>query len=174
MKFKLFNLTLVCLASLGGLALSQVAFAQSVERQINPEQAQHLICVKEGQHLLCDIKKSGERDSLRDSDSTLREPQGGTSSPLKYASRELPHQGTVKDAKAAVNLKSSTVNAVPPLLSPAQQTSIANILLWFGYLLPCGVCLGIFLYDKYCAYRSALLKQQIEILERMWQQSTQP
>jgi hypothetical protein len=149
MKFKLFNLTLVCLATLGGLAPDQAAFAQGVEQQINPEQAQHLICVKEGQHLLCDIKKSGERQ------------------------QQSAHQGVVKEAKAPVSLKSSTVNGVPQLLSPAQQTLIANILLGIGYLLPCGVCLGIFLYDKYYAYRSAVLKEQIEFLERLWQQSTQ-
>ncbi len=149
MKFKLCNLTLVCLATLGGLASSQAAFAQAVEQQINPEQTEHLICVKEGQHLLCDIQKNEERE------------------------QQSAHRGAVKEAKAAVPLKTSTDNVVPQLLSPAQQRLMANILLGIGYLLPCGVCLGIFLYDKYRTYRCALLKQQIEILERMWQQSTQ-
>ena len=149
MKFKLFNLTLVCLATLGGLAPTQAVFAQGVEQQINPEQAQHLICVKAGQHLLCDIKNSEERE------------------------QQSAHPGAVKEAKAAVNLKSSTVSGVSQLLSPAQQTLMANIFLGIGYLLPCGVCLGIFLYDKYRAYRCALLQEQIEFLERLWQQSTQ-
>ncbi len=149
MKFKLFNLTLVCLATLGGLASSQAAFAQGVEQQINPEQAEHLICVKAGQHLLCDIKNSEERE------------------------QQLAHRGAVKQAKAAVPLKTSTDNVVPQLLSPAQQRLMANILLGIGYLLPCGVCLGIFLYDKYRTYRCALLQEQIEFLERLWQQSTQ-
>jgi hypothetical protein len=72
-----------------------------------------------------------------------------------------------------VDPKPSSANVVPQVLSPAQQKSIANIALWIGYLLPCGACLGIFLYDKYSAYRSAILKEQIEMLERLWKQTHQ-
>jgi len=146
MKFKLFNL-LVYLATLGGLAASQPAFGHSVERQINGEQGP-LICVKERQHLLCDIDKNGASDS------------------------HSADQRAVKEVKAAVDIKSSTVNFAPQLLSPAQQKSIADILLGFGYLLPFSTCLGILLYDKYCAYRSAMLNQQIEMLESLWKQTS--
>jgi hypothetical protein len=149
MKFKLFNLLALYLATLGGLAASQPAFGHSVERQLNGEQRQPLICVKDGQHLLCDIDKSGASDS------------------------HSAHQRAVKEVKAAVDIKSSTVNFAPQILSPAQQKSIADILLWFGYLLPFGTCLGILLYDKYCAYRSARLNQQIEMLESLWKQTSQ-
>ncbi|GAC1492885.1 MAG: hypothetical protein NVS2B14_05780 [Chamaesiphon sp.] len=130
-KAKFFNLITVCLATSGLLAPAQVAFGYSTERQINLEQAQHLACVKEGQHLLCNV-----------------EPQGAVVSP-------------------------SSIDIVLPLPNPAQQKSIANILLWFSYILPCGICLGIFLYDRYCATRTAALQQQIEVLEKLWQQSTQ-
>ena len=149
MKFKLFNLLAVCLATSGGLALSQAAFGHSVERHLNVEQVQHLVCVKEGQHLLCDIEKSGKHDT------------------------ESAYQGPVKEVKAPLDLKSSTVNVVSQGLSPAQQKSIANILLGIGYVIPCSTCLGMFLYDKYCAYRSAVLKEQLEILERVWKQTAQ-
>jgi hypothetical protein len=146
MKFKLFNLLTVCLATSGLLAPAQAALADSVERQMNVEEAQHLVCVKEAQHWLCEVEKSGERDS-----------------------ESAPNQGAVKEAKATESLKSSALTVVPPLLTPAQQGTIANILLWFSYLLPCGLGLGIFLYDKYCVYRAAVLSEQIETLERLWQ-----
>lgn len=55
---------------------------------------------------------------------------------------------------------------VPQLLSPQQQKLIENILLWLSYLLPGGLILGIFLSDNYHAYRSTVLKRQIELLER--------
>ena len=149
MKFKLFNVLAVCLATLGGLAASQAAYGYSVKGQINLEQLQHLVCVKEGQHLLCDMDKSGERDS------------------------ESAHQGAVKEVKAAQSLKSSTVNIVPQLLSPVQQKSMANIVLWISYLVPCSTCLGIFLYDKHSAYRSTLINEQIKMLESIWEQNSQ-
>ncbi len=62
---------------------------------------------------------------------------------------------------------------ITQLLSSEQQRVIVNILLGFGFLVPCGGLLGIFLYDKYCTYRSAVLKEQIELLERLWQQMSQ-
>lgn len=146
MKFKLFNLLTVCLATSGLLAPAQAAFGQSVERQMNLEEAQHLVCVKQAQHLVCDVETSKEPNS-----------------------ESAPNQGAVKSAKVTESLKSSTVTVVPQLLTPAQQGSISNILIWFSYVLPCGLVLGILLSDKYCAHRSAVLNEQIEFLERLWQ-----
>jgi hypothetical protein len=146
MKFKLFNLLAVGVATLGGLAASQSAFGHSVEQQKNLEQVQYLVCVKERGHSLCDIDKSGERNS------------------------ESARAVAVKQGKAALDLNSSNVNVVPQLLNPEQQKSIANIVLWFGYLVPFSACLGIFLYDKYGDYRSTILNKQIEMLETLWKQ----
>ncbi len=145
MKFKIFNLLTVFLATSGLLAPAKAAVVgSSVEQQMNVEKT-HLVCVKQGQHLLCDVEGSGERDR-----------------------QESPNQEVVKSAKATQSLKSSTVNVVP--LSPAAQGTISNILLGFIYLfLPVGLGLGIFLYDKYCVYRDAVLHEQIEILEKLWQ-----
>ena len=165
-KFRLFNLLTVCLATSGLLAPGQAAFGHSVKRQINLEEAQHLVCVKEGEHLLCDIDTSSQRNSLGESHAANAPSYANTSQEW------TPSQEVVGGAKATESLKSSTVAVVPQLLTPAQQGSIANILLGFGYLLPCGTCLGIFLYDKYCGYRVAVLNKQIESLERLWKQST--
>jgi hypothetical protein len=148
-KSKLFNLLAVCLATSGLLAPAKGAFAHSGEQQINPEQAQHLVCVKQGQHLLCEEQESSKQE-------------------LGW------NQATLNESQSTDSLKSSTVTVVPQMLSPAEQGSIANILIAVGYLVPCGLILGIFLHDKYYAYRAAVLNEQIERLERLWKQSTQP
>ena len=58
---------------------------------------------------------------------------------------------------------------MPQLLSPTEQDSIANTFIWLSYLVPFSLGLGLFLSDRYCAYRAAVLHEQIERLERMWQ-----
>ena len=128
---------------------SKAALSHSVEQQGNLEQAQHLVCRKEGEHFLCNVEKRGELD------------------------RELANQEAVKRIQSSDKLKSATANVVPQLLSSDQQRVIVNILLGIGFFIPCGTLLGIFLYDKYCAYRSAVLKEQIELLERLWKQTSQ-
>ncbi|HEY9674838.1 MAG TPA: hypothetical protein V6D11_25585 [Waterburya sp.] len=150
MKCQPFYLLTVCIAISGGLLIpSKAALSHSVERQGNREQAQHLVCTKEGEHFLCNVEKRGERD------------------------RESANQNAVKKIQSSDKLKSSTVNVAPQLLSSEQQRVIVNILLGIGFLIPCGALLGICLYDKYCAYRSAVLKEQIELLERLWKQTSQ-
>lgn len=68
---------------------------------------------------------------------------------------------------------SATANVTPPLLSPSQQGLICDILLAIAYSLPIGVGLGIFLHHRYVNYRSAILQEQIQTLERIWQKSPQ-
>jgi hypothetical protein len=48
---------------------------------------------------------------------------------------------------------------------------IATILQWLVLGTPVGIGLGILVYDRYLVYRTAVLKAQIEMLERLWQQS---
>jgi hypothetical protein len=171
-KSKLFNLLTVCLATSGLLAPAQAAVGNCVKEQISLEQAQHLVCVKEGEHFLCDVENSSDRDSLRDSGTSSRWATHRFEA-ANASQESAPNQEAVKEAEATKSLKSSTVPVVGQLLTPAQQGSIANILIGFAYFVPCGLGLGIFLYDKYCAYRAAVIKEQIEILERLWKQSTQ-
>lgn len=170
-KFTLFNLLTVCLATSGWLVSGSAAWGHSVERQINVEEAKHLICVKEGKHLLCDFETISQLNSLEHSHAA------NTPSYANTSQEPLPNQKVGGEAKANERLtsstSSSTVTVVPQILTSAQQESIANMLLGFGYLLPCGICLGIFLYDKYCAYRVTVLNKQIESLEKVWEQSTQ-
>lgn len=35
-------------------------------------------------------------------------------------------------------------------------------------LIPIGIALSIFIYDRYLIYRAAIYKQQVEMLEKMW------
>lgn len=65
-----------------------------------------------------------------------------------------------------------TATIVPQFFTPTEQSTISDVLLCVTYLLPLGLGLGIFLYDRYANYRAALLRQQINVLERIWQRST--
>lgn len=42
---------------------------------------------------------------------------------------------------------------------------------WFFLLTPICVGLGIIAYDRYLVYRNAVFQEQVEMLERLWQQS---
>lgn len=65
-----------------------------------------------------------------------------------------------------------TATIVPQFFTSTEQSTISDVLLGITYLLPLGLGLGIFLYDRYANYRTALLRQQINVLERIWQRST--
>jgi hypothetical protein len=93
----------------------------------------------------------------------------------------------------------NTINKVNPALDPAAaitnytpyQTSVnycdrnvvnqplttdfgyqvAIILQWFILLTPFCIGLGILVYDSYLAHRAAVFQEQVEMLERLWQQS---
>lgn len=47
----------------------------------------------------------------------------------------------------------------------------AIILQWFILLTPMCIGLGILVYDRYLVYRTAVFQEQVEMLERLWQQS---
>jgi hypothetical protein len=145
-KFKPFSILTLCLAASGCLAIAPAAFSQSVKLHIDGEGVQHLTCIKDAQGLMC---KTEERDS---------EP--------------AENPGNDLEAGVPESLKVSSITTVPPKLSSAQLELISNVLLGFLYfVLPIGIGLGIFLHDKYSSYRSAILDQQIMILERLWMQS---
>lgn len=60
---------------------------------------------------------------------------------------------------------------VNQILTAAEQYKLVTILQWFVIITPIFVGLGIIVYDRYLVYRAAILKQQVEMLERLWQQS---
>ncbi|MEA5583154.1 hypothetical protein VB620_17625 [Nodularia harveyana UHCC-0300] len=68
-------------------------------------------------------------------------------------------------------LTSSDRNLVNRLLVAAEQYRLASILQWFVLITPIFVGLGIIVYDRYLVYRAAILKEKVEMLERLWQQS---
>jgi hypothetical protein len=67
-------------------------------------------------------------------------------------------------------------SSTEPTLQPVQPNSLSQNNLVIGntliglliILFPSCIILGIVLYKKHCAYRAAVLLQQIEALERLW------
>lgn len=141
-KSRFLSCLAVCLATSGLLATTQAkAFAQRAESHKKTEAALNLVCVKKSQDFICQQKNKA---------------QPGNDS--------LQNQGTAGATRI-------TAIIVPQLLSPAQQGLMANILIGLGYLLPAGLGLGIYIYDRYADYRCGVIKQQVETLERIWEQS---
>jgi hypothetical protein len=69
------------------------------------------------------------------------------------------------------NRKLSRHNFFVQLQILAEQYKIATILQWLVLCTPIGIGFGILGYDRYLVYRAAVLKAQVEMLERLWQQS---
>ncbi|MEH2068302.1 MAG: hypothetical protein V7K47_09065 [Nostoc sp.] len=69
------------------------------------------------------------------------------------------------------SIQSSDQNVVNQMVTIAEQYKFGTILQWFFLLIPICVGLGIIFYDRYLVYRAAIFKEQVEMLERLWQQS---
>jgi hypothetical protein len=69
------------------------------------------------------------------------------------------------------NTKFSDCNVVNQILTATEQYRLATLLQWLILLTPICIGLGILVYDRYLVYRAAVLKEQIAMLERLWQQS---
>ncbi|MBC7970411.1 MAG: hypothetical protein H7Z11_09835 [Verrucomicrobia bacterium] len=66
-----------------------------------------------------------------------------------------------------------TASVLQPL-SNTQMERLADILLGLTYfVLPVGLGVGLFLYDRHQAQRTATLEAQIKLLEKLWHQSPQ-
>lgn len=141
---KLLAFLAVCLATPGLLATTQtVAFSRDANSEMKAETSLHLTCIKQAEHFICQPQKT-----------------------VQTGENLGQHQSTTDVTRV-------TATVVPQFLSPAQQKLISNILIGLTYLLPIGFGLGILMCDRYTRYRSAFLKQQVEVLERIWQQSHQ-
>jgi hypothetical protein len=108
------------------------------------------------QNLVCDI----HNNYTGNSEITL--PETST----KLSQHQTNNQ--MSDSKALLQADRNLVNR---LLVITQQYRLASILQWFVLITPIFVGLGIIIYDRYLAYRAAILKEQVEILEKLWQQS---
>lgn len=141
-KSQLLSCLAICLATSALLATTQAkTFAQSAESHMEAEAALNLVCVKKSQYFIC-----RQENKTQPGDDSLQ------------------NQGTAGATRI-------TATIVPQLLSPAQQELMANILIGLSYLLPAGLGLGIYIYDRYADYRCSILKQQVETLERIWERS---
>ncbi|WP_017656028.1 hypothetical protein [Fortiea contorta] len=55
-------------------------------------------------------------------------------------------------------------------LTIIEQYQLAIILQSFFLLIPIFFGVGIIIYDRYLVYRAAIFQEQVEMLERLWQQ----
>ncbi|MBW4472271.1 MAG: hypothetical protein KME45_17985 [Stenomitos rutilans HA7619-LM2] len=93
---------------------------------------------------------------------------------LMCRTNENSPQNGVPALPKAMPANVSTSATVSHGLSATQMEQISNALLGILYfVLPVGFGLGLFLHDRYQAYRVATLEAQIKLLEKMWEQSPQ-
>jgi hypothetical protein len=90
---------------------------------------------------------------------------------VNKSSNSTPQLNSTHSSQISATVQSSNRNVVNQMLTIAEQYKLATILQWFFVLTPICVGLGIIFYDRYLFYRAAVLKEQVEMLERLWQQS---
>ncbi|MBD2433186.1 MULTISPECIES: hypothetical protein [Fischerella] len=69
------------------------------------------------------------------------------------------------------NIKIFDTNFLHILLTYTQLYKIVDLLKWFFLLFPIVLGIFFFLYDRYLVYRAGIFQQQVEMLERLWQES---
>lgn len=120
-KSQVFTFLTVCLAASALFTPTQSAVAAATNG------TQHLICIKSGEHLICD--------------------EANTKNP---------------------NQELASNNSIAQPFNSTQQDFLAKNLLWLSYMLPGSLILVMFLHESYAGYRSAVLSEQIQALERVW------
>lgn len=96
----------------------------------------------------------------------MSDPQGLMCHPVNHSSKTVIASSTA--------IAPTSPPASPQLLNAAQMEQISNMLLGLLYfVLPAGFGLGLFLHDRYQSQRAALLEAQIQLLEKLWEQSPQ-
>ncbi|WP_193195368.1 hypothetical protein [Nostoc sp. MG11] len=90
---------------------------------------------------------------------------------VNKSSTWTPQPNSTYFSQSQASTKPSDRNVVNQMLTVAEQYKLATILQWFFVLTPICLGLGIIFYDRYLFYRAAVLKEQVEMLERLWQQS---
>ncbi|MGH8000378.1 MAG: hypothetical protein ACREPR_13345 [Brasilonema sp.] len=82
----------------------------------------------------------------------------------------LALQEGIKSYQGKSHVESSVTNFVKQSLNNAKQDKVVNILQWLFLLFPIVLGILILLYDRYLIYRTAVFQQQVEMLERLWQE----
>lgn len=142
MNFKLYNLLTVCLATLALLAPVQKAFGAGLTKRTNEEKIQHLVCVKDTQHSLESQVENNQHEAI----------ESNKSMPTSVAI------STQQSSIAQIN-QDENINPIEVLL-----------------LLVCVGCISsglfLFLYIKHCNNQAAVLRRNVEVLERLWMLSS--
>ena len=87
------------------------------------------------------------------------------------SSKDVSTTKIINTRPSLLQTKSSENNFLHQAQIVVKKYQIVNILQWIFLITP--ICIGalIIAYDRYLVYRSAVLKAQIAMLERMWQES---
>ncbi|MBO3457934.1 hypothetical protein G7B40_036380 [Aetokthonos hydrillicola Thurmond2011] len=59
-------------------------------------------------------------------------------------------------------------------LSTNRENTTIYVLVCLMFFAPISLCSGIALHNRYVLYRAAVLRRQVEILEKLWQRNTYP
>ncbi|MCM0591619.1 MAG: hypothetical protein HEQ35_22035 [Gloeotrichia echinulata IR180] len=87
-----------------------------------------------------------------------------------YDALALQSEGkNIPQSQASIKISDCALNHQKPIT--VQQYQFTTILQLFFVLTPICLGLGIMIYDRYLVYRAAVLREQVETLERLWQQS---
>ncbi|AFZ27505.1 hypothetical protein Cylst_5494 [Cylindrospermum stagnale PCC 7417] len=82
-----------------------------------------------------------------------------------------PHPDGTHPSQYQASTKLSNRTFLRRLQMATEHYQIATILQWLCLFTPICIGLGIIGYDRYLVYRAAVLQEQIEMLERLWQHS---
>ncbi|KOP27403.1 hypothetical protein AMR41_05245 [Hapalosiphon sp. MRB220] len=74
-------------------------------------------------------------------------------------------------AQDAATVNFFGANFLHILLTPTRLYKVVDWLKWFFLLFPIGLGIFFFLYDRYLVYRATVFQQQVDKLERLWQES---
>ncbi|MDH6060192.1 hypothetical protein NWP17_07035 [Chrysosporum bergii ANA360D] len=83
----------------------------------------------------------------------------------------LANQVSTGSSPHQTNQETAHGHFVNRLLTAAERYKLVTILQWFVVITPIFVGIGIIVYDRYLVYRAAILKEQVEMLEKLWQRS---
>ncbi|MTJ09607.1 hypothetical protein [Anabaena sp. UHCC 0204] len=83
----------------------------------------------------------------------------------------FPQTKIIATQPPLAKVKLSNNNFLYQLQMAAKKYKLATILQWLFLVTPICIGVGIIAYDRYLVYRAAVFRENIAMLERMWQQS---
>ncbi|HLO83707.1 MAG TPA: hypothetical protein VK203_01660 [Nostocaceae cyanobacterium] len=80
-------------------------------------------------------------------------------------------QESVNNSQLPENTKLSEHNLLDQLQIVVEQYQVSKIFQWLILVTPICIGIGIIGYDRYLVHRANVFQKQVEMLERLWQQS---